>query len=176
MKLIDKLLDKVVEALDKWLAKHADWAGEEERAEEGRAAAESEPSETSSASTENLVWKFGGVDGSRATEDPSVRIGSLKSTRSGLSYAWESGTSLRAWGLADGDAEALACAFYRSGDIWIGGKFDWISTSRRSRDYKNIDGRYHGWDPDAFFAASEHGFCILSKDGKKRSNFIACKV
>lgn len=181
MKLIDKLVNKLIEALDKWLVKHADWGWEEGRAQaedagdDAHAPQERRDGGAAPEPLEALVWKYGGVDGSRATVDPKVVIGNLSSSRSGMRYVWVEG-SLKQWGLADGDAEALACAFYRDGETWVGGKFDWISTSRRARDYKNVEARYHGWEPEKFFAAKEHGFLILSKDGKKSSNFISCKV
>ena len=90
-----------------------------------------------------------------------------------MSYAWAKG-DLGNWGLARTDAGALACAFYWSDEeqAWIGGKFDWISTSRLTRSWENVRERYNGWDPDAFFAAKRHAFCIVSKDGRKRTNLV----
>ncbi|MBR1608005.1 MAG: hypothetical protein IJ678_00140 [Kiritimatiellae bacterium] len=120
-----------------------------------------------------LAWNFGGFDGSRAVEDPATQIRGLSVSSSGMSYKWAAG-SLKNWGLADTDASAIAAAFYWDGSRWVGGKFDWISTSRTTRDWKNVRDRYNGWNPDAFFAASRHAFCIVSKDGKKRTNLIEC--
>ena len=120
-----------------------------------------------------IAWKYGGVDGSRAVETAAARIGSLRITSDGLSYKWEAGgcEALGATSRTDCD-HTLACAFWWDGSRWVGGKFDWISTSRTTRDFKNIRDRYHGWDPDRFFAAKRRAFCILSKDGRKRTNLI----
>ena len=118
-----------------------------------------------------IAWKYGGVDGSKAKEDPATQIRDLKISGDGLSYAWAKG-DLSNWGLSETDAGALACAFWWDGSRWVGGKFDWISTSRTTRDFKNIRDGYHGWNPDAFFGAKRRAFCILSKDGKRRTNIL----
>ena len=88
-----------------------------------------------------------------------------------MSYAWAKG-NLRGRGLADSSADALACVFYKDGKTFKGGKFEWISYSRKTRSFGNITTRYAGWDPNKFFGATEYAFCICSKDGKKRTNFI----
>lgn len=120
-----------------------------------------------------LVFRFGGFDGSKAKEEPGCRIGSLRMDRDGMSYKWLSG-GCEALGASDrGDySKTLACAFFWDGSRWIGGKFDWISTSRTSRSFENIHDGYGGWDASAFFSAKKRGFCIVSADGRKRSNFV----
>ena len=60
--------------------------------------------------------------------------------------------------------------YVRVGGKWQGGKFDWISTSRLSRDFKNVRDGYGGWRKDAIEAAEAFAFVICSKDGKRRSN------
>lgn len=121
----------------------------------------------------SLVFRYGGFDGSKATEDPATQIRAFKFSSSGMSYAWAKG-DLGNWGLAHTDAGALACAFYWSDkeQAWIGGKFDWISSSRLTRSWENVRERYNGWDPDAFFSAKRHAFCIVSKDGRRRTNLV----
>ena len=57
---------------------------------------------------------------------------------------------------------------------WVGGKFDWISTSRTTRDFANIRSGYNGWDPSAISKADRCAFVVVSKDGKRRTNVIAC--
>lgn len=119
-----------------------------------------------------LVYCYGGVNGQNAVEDPNTQITALTVNRRGLGYQWSNG-SLSNWGLSYKDAGALACAFYLGDDgRWYGGKFDWISTSRTTRSFTNIDSGYHGWEPSKFYNAKKRGFLILSKDGKKRTNFI----
>jgi hypothetical protein len=120
-----------------------------------------------------LDFRYGGFKGGKAKEEPGCRIGSLKVGKDKLSYKWEAGgcEALGAKDKAD-YSKTVACAFYWDGSRWVGGKFDWISTSRTSRGFENIKSGYNGWDSAAFFGAKKHGFCIVSKDGKKRSNFI----
>ena len=136
-------------------------------------AAPSAPSSPPSAP--RLVFRYGSFDGGKAAESASARIRSLKLSSSGLSYAWESGgcEDLGAASATD-YSQTLACAFHWSDreQAWIGGKFDWISSSRTTRDWKNIRDRYNGWDPDAFFGSSRVAFCIVSKDGRRRTNLI----
>lgn len=117
-----------------------------------------------------LVYKYGGFHGENAVEDPNTQIKDLHMSKSGMSYKWARG-SLSNWGLSHDDANALACAFYWDGSRWIGGKFDWISTSRTTRDFKNLED-YNGWRSGPFFSAPKRAFCIVSKDGKKRTNLL----
>ena len=126
-------------------------------------------------SAPRLVFRYGGFDGGKAAESPSARIRSLKLSSAGLSYAWDSGGCEDLGAASKTDySQTLACAFYWSDaeNAWIGGKFDWISSSRTTRDWKNIRERYNGWDPDAFFGSSRVAFCIVSKDGRRRTNLI----
>lgn len=119
-----------------------------------------------------LVYRWGGFDGSRALEDPATQIADLHMTKDGLRYRWAKGgcENFGAKNREDSGA-TLACAFYWYGKQWIGGKFDWISTSRTTRDFKNLDG-YNGWKREPFFAASKRAFCIVSKDGRVRTNLL----
>ena len=118
-----------------------------------------------------IEWRFGGFHGEKAVEDPETQITDLRMTRAGLRYKWAKG-NLRNWGVTpDTNAGALACAFYWDGKRWIGGKFDHISTSRTTRDFKNLED-YKGWRSGPFFAAKKRAFCIVSKDGRKRTNIL----
>ena len=117
-------------------------------------------------------WQFGGFNGSRATlSEP--RIASLRMNgMSGLSYRW-AGPNLTAWGIAHTDAAALACLFVQRADgRWVGGKFDWISSSRTTRDFKNLGG-YQGWSLAGIPNPCRAAFVIVSADGRRRSNVIA---
>ena len=119
-----------------------------------------------------FTWAYGGFNGSRAALD-APRIGALKMNgMSGLSYNWV-GPNLSAWGLGHTDAGALACLFVRRSDgSWIGGKFDWISSSRTTRDFKNLAG-YGGWTLTGIPNPCRAAFVIVSADGRRRSNVIA---
>lgn len=132
------------------------------------------PSLHGASATGSLVYKYGGFNGGNAAEDPNTQIKDLHISRSKLTYKWASG-NLSNWGLSYDDAHALACAFYWDGKQWIGGKFDWISTSRTSRNWNNLNGHYNGWNADAFWAASKRAFCIVSEDGRKRTNLLETK-
>ena len=121
-----------------------------------------------------FTWAYGGFNGSRAAlSEP--RIAALRMNgMSGLSYRW-AGPNLSAWGIAHTDAAALACLFVRRADgSWVGGKFDWISTSRTNRDFKNLGG-YQGWTLAGIPNPCRAAFVIVSADGRRRSNVIAAE-
>lgn len=117
-----------------------------------------------------LKWCWGGLDGSKATETDKARIKNLRVSSSGLSYDWETGGCEALGATSREDAShTIACLFLEDGR---GGKFDWISTSRRTRDFANIKGGYNGWSKSAFAASRRVWFCICSKDGRTRTNLI----
>lgn len=155
-------------ARERWVKQHP----QDDPATAEAAAADPAPAEAAASAAGPLLdFRFGGFRGGGAAEDPATQIKGFRFSSSGMSYAWAKG-DLGSWGLARDSAGAIACAFYRDGDVWIGGKFDCISTSRTTRDWKNIRAGYNGWKPDAFFAAKKHAFCIVSADGRKRTNLI----
>jgi hypothetical protein len=118
-----------------------------------------------------FTWAYGGFNGARAALD-KPRIASLRMNgMSGLSYRW-AGPDLSAWGIAHTDAAALACLFLQRADgSWVGGKFDWISSSRTTRDFKNLGG-YKGWTLAGIPNPCRAAFVIVSADGRRRSNVI----
>ena len=133
------------------------------------------PAEDSAASVAGspLVWRFGGFDGSRAAEDPATQIRDFRMDGRGMSYAWAKG-DLGNWGLARTASGALICAFYFDERElrWIGGKFDWISSSRTTRSWENVYAGYNGWRANPFFSANKHAICIVSADGRRRTNLL----
>ena len=120
-----------------------------------------------------LNWSMGGFNGSKAVLNPGVEIGGLNVGRDGMSYRWVNGGCEALGATSRGDADhTLACLFYLDASgKWQGGKFDWISTSRTTRDFKNIHGGYNGWNPSAFAAATEYAFVIVGTNGR-RTNVI----
>ena len=116
-----------------------------------------------------LRFQYGGFKASSSAKE-CARIGSLRVSDSGLSYKWESGGCEQLGASGKTDASCLACLFVKRGGDWVGGKFDWISTSRLTRGFENIRDGYNGWPKDAVSSANEFVFVILSKDGKKRTN------
>lgn len=118
-----------------------------------------------------LNWDFGGFRGQKA-EKTDVRISGLKMGREGLSFDYVE--NLSSWGLGYDEAGALACLFVCDYDgNWVGGKFDWISSSRDTRDFENIYSGYEGWDLHNVPNPCPVVFVIVSADGGKRSNVIS---
>ena len=122
----------------------------------------------------SLRWSMGGFNGARAVRHDGVEIGGLNVGRDGMSYRWVRGGCEQLGAGSRGDAsKTLACMFYRDkAGKWQGGKFDWISTSRTTRDFKNIHSGYNGWNAAAFDAAKEFAFVIVGTGGR-RSNVIS---
>ena len=122
----------------------------------------------------SLRWSMGGFNGSKAVLHDGVEIGGLNVGRDGMSYRWVRGGCEQLGAGSRGDAsKTLACMFYRDkAGKWQGGKFDWISTSRTTRDFKNIHGGYNGWNAAEFDAATEFAFVIVGTGGR-RSNVIS---
>ena len=123
-----------------------------------------------------LLWPYGGFRGGEAVFAPGCEIADLRVSSSGLSYRWVSGGCEALGATSRGDTDhTLACLFVQGKDgSWRGGKFDWISTSRTTRDFANVRGGYHGWPTDAIETATAYAFVIVSKDGRRRSNVITC--
>lgn len=121
-----------------------------------------------------LSWDYGGFRGGGATPAEACRISDLRVSASGLSYRWAEGGCEQLGASDRGDAsQTLACLFVKGMDgKWRGGKFDWISTSRTTRDFANIRSGYHGWPTDSIAAATAYAFVIVSADGNKRTNVI----
>lgn len=120
----------------------------------------------------SLNWVYGGFDGSGASHD-KVSIKNLKMNSSGLSYAYS--TNLSAWGISFDDCNgALICMFVKNNKgQWVGGKIDWISSSRVTRDYHNVYGHYNGWTLSDVPNPTDACIVIVHKDGKRRSNVIS---
>lgn len=114
-------------------------------------------------------WKFGGFNGAGAQRDMSVELANLKNNGRVVSYTWVKGLS--AWGFGHTDAGAICAIFVQQADgSWVGGKFDWISTSRASRELKHLE-NYNGWNMTLPINAPV-AFVVVSADGRRRSNVI----
>lgn len=120
----------------------------------------------------SLNWVYGGFNGSGASHD-KVSIKGLKMNSSGLSYAYS--TDLSAWGIGHTDSSAaLICMFVKNNSgRWVGGKIDWISSSRLSRDFHNVFSGYNGWTLSDVPNPCDACIVIVHKDGKRRSNVIS---
>lgn len=131
------------------------------------------PSTADAVPYSSLNWSMGGFRGAGALQHSGAVIGSLSVKSNGMSYKWVSGGCEALGATSKGDADhTLACLFYLDASgKWQGGKFDWISTSRTTRDFKNIHDGYNGWSPSAFVAATEYAFVIVGTNGR-RTNVI----
>ena len=122
----------------------------------------------------SLDWCWGAFQGGSAELVDGAEIGSLK-VSGNLTYKWVRGGCEKLGATSREDADHTICALFCKLDgKWKGGKFDWISTSRLSRDFKNVRDGYGGWRKDAIEAAEAFAFVICSKDGKKRTNVTLC--
>jgi len=118
----------------------------------------------------SLQWTCGGFSGSGAKLDVP-RISNLSVKSNGMSIKWD--VDLRSWGLSHDEWRgALACLFCKVDGQWKGGKFDWISSSRSTRDFANIRDGYNGWSQSDFDRAEAYAFVVVSENGKRRSNVI----
>ena len=119
----------------------------------------------------DLSFCWGGFNGKNAVLSSIPRIQNLKVEDNGLSYSWQTG-GCEQLGASDkyDYSKTLACLFVKQDGKWVGGKFDWISTSRTSRDFTNIKSGYSGWDKNAVSGGKEFTFVIVSSNGKQRTN------
>ena len=117
-----------------------------------------------------LQWKFGGVNGGGAALS-TPRLSSLRCSGNTLSYKWVVG--LNTWGYGHDDAGAICAAFVQKSDgSWVGGKFDWVSTSRSSRGLEHILAGYGGWSLAGVPNPCQICFVVIDSNGKRRSNVI----
>lgn len=119
-----------------------------------------------------LDWVYGGFKGAAATHS-GVTIRNLVVHRDRITFDWE--TDLSAWGIksADDHSKALACLFVKRSDgAWVGGKFDWISTSRAMRELKHIHQGYGGWSLAGVPNPCEVAFVVAHTDARRRSNIL----
>lgn len=137
------------------------------------AAAENVPAVGDAVGYGSLGWRYGGVSCGGA-QQTSATIKGLKVSGNSLSFSW-GGDDLSSWGLSKDDASgAYACLFVMtSSGSWVGGKFDWISTSRTSRSLENVLSGYEGWSLANVPNPCQAAFVIVSSDKKKRTNVIS---
>jgi hypothetical protein len=119
----------------------------------------------------SLKWTFGGRPNGAGARNGGVVISGARFSPNGLSFTYN--RDLSAWGCSSGELGGVACLFVRkTNGKWVGGKFDWISSSRRSRDFINVYGGYEGWSLAGVPNPCAAAFVIVSPDGKRRSNVI----
>lgn len=178
MSIFDRLNNRINRILDKWIEKLTKLVdGNEHQPIVPDSPAITEPGTAPTADTvsyDNLDFCWGGFRKNKSAKESAV-IKNLSVKSSGMSYSWSSG-GCESLGASDaGDAgKTVACLFCNIDGKWLGGKFDWISTSRKSRSFENIRAGYNGWDTQAIEKASEYAFVIVSTVKDKRTNVIHC--
>ena len=174
-KLLRNLIEKPLEKLKKWWDDGVDYTTPEATSGADGAGETRLESSGDAVDYSLLDFRWGGFKGGKAKLADRPRIKGLKVTLDGLSYSWSQGGCEDLGADNAGDAGCTICALFCfvSGK-WVGGKFDWISTSRRTRSFENIHGGYNGWDPSALSSATQYAFVIVSKNGKARTNVITC--
>ena len=119
-----------------------------------------------------LRWTYGGRPNGSGARNGGVVISGARFSADGVSFSYNK--DLSAWGYSSGALGGVACLFVQKADgSWVGGKFDWISSSRRSRDFANVYGGYDGWSLAGVPSPCAAAFVIISPDGKRRSNVIS---
>jgi len=122
----------------------------------------------------SLQWQYGGMKAGGAVLS-TPRLSNASCNGRVYYYKWDVGLS--GWGLGNGDAGAICAVFIERDGKWIGGKFDWVSTSRALRELKHLES-YSDW-PSSGIKLPLRGkvaFVVVSANGKLRSNVILAEV
>ena len=124
---------------------------------------------------DSVKWSYGGFNGSKTVSVGNV-IKDLKAEGNNMSYSWtiSETEAVRLLGSKEKtEPDLLACFFVTtsSGEI-VGGKFEWISVSRKTRQFGNIYGKYNGWSLANVPNSTKVYFCIAHPKNGKRTNFI----
>ena len=118
----------------------------------------------------SFPWNYGGFNGSGAAAS-EVTISGLHIAGKGMSFTYVK--DLSAWGLGSGSIGGVASLFVKNNaGQWVGGKFDFISSSRTTRSFTNIFDGYKGWSLSDVPNPCEAAFVIVKSDGSVRSNVI----
>ena len=119
----------------------------------------------------SLSWEYGGKPNGAGARNGGVVISGASFAANKVSFSYV--RDLSAWGYSKDALGGIACLFVRkTNGSWVGGKFDWISSSRSSRDFLNVYGGYGGWSLADVPNPCQAAFVIVSPDGKRRSNVI----
>ena len=120
-------------------------------------------------------WIYGGYNGANSSKAGDL-IANLRIDSGKLYYAWTVPESVAATQLgskSSHEIDLVCCLFVKNkaGKI-VGGKFEWISISRKSREFTNIYKGYAGWNLSDVPSSTEAWFCIVNPKTNKRTNFI----
>lgn len=181
----DSLAAVLKSVVEKVLSENQDWVkaiaakvktlSDEQKAEAAQAAeadAGETPEETGTAAAPSepaLSWCYGAFNGSKAKVSSDAVLESAALKGDTLSFKWAKGGCEQLGATSKTDADhTVACLFLEDG---AGGKFEWISTSRKTRSMKNVKDGYNGWPRTALDGGGKLYFCIAGvKDDKATSN------
>lgn len=181
----DSLAGILKGVIEKVLAEHPEWvkaiaAKAKAIAEEGREEAETAGTTGTEGTAGTAVaprtkdapplsWCYGGFDGLRAVAVEDAVLEGATLSGDTLKFSWAKGDCRNLGALNKTDSDhTVACLFLENGK---GGKFEWISTSRKTRSVGNIRDGYRGWPKDALESCGTLWFCIAGvKDDQKTSN------
>ena len=127
----------------------------------------------------SFKWTYGGYKGEKskyAGPSGSVMIKDLKIGAKDMAYTWavsETDAVKMLGSKSKTEIDLYACLFVttKSGEI-VGGKFEWISISRKTRQFTNVFGKYNGWTLANVPNPTEAYFCIVNPKTGARTNFI----
>lgn len=119
-------------------------------------------------------FTYGGFKANNAVmTDVSPRISNLRFDKRSLYFTYDRG--LDGWGFSHSDPGAICAVFFKNTEgRWVGGKFDWISTSRTSRELKHCttEPTYSNWTMAGIPNPCEAAFVIFDRVGRQRSNVL----
>ena len=118
-----------------------------------------------------LVWCYGGENASNAKENTSSTGYKLTTANLYGNNVNFSGSGSM-WGYEHATPLARNCLFFKEGDKYYGGFFEWGSVDRTTRAITNIKEGYKGWDYNRLMKAKEFAFVITNKSCSERSNII----
>lgn len=164
--LVDAAMDELDAHADKWIAKLSKLPTNTVAGTSTTANGASDAVAFSA-----LSWEYGGFNGGGALLD-SPRLSGC--TFSGRRIAYRYDIDLAGWGLGNDDAGAVCAVFFKVGGKWVGGKFDWVSSSRKFRDIDHVKD-YRNWPALGISIphTGEVAYVIVSADGKRRSNVVS---
>jgi len=141
----------------------------EEAAEAAEAEGVTEDAKSAAEDGPALSWCYGGFNGSKAEVVPDAVLASATLKGDTLSFSWERGGCEQVGATSKSDAgHTVACLFLQDG---AGGKFEWVSSSRKTRSVKNVKEGYNGWPSTALDGGGRLWFCIAGvRDDEKTSN------
>lgn len=128
------------------------------------AAAQAAPETGDDVDLSKAVWHGPDGRGAKVTET----LYNLTFDGKAFRYRQSAGTAKWTPRAGEKNVNQYACFFVKRNGVWAGGKFDWSSETRNSRERTNIDDGYTGGIRPV--AGEEVRFCLMDLNGTKRTN------